>query len=415
MKKLIALPLAVVSMMVMSVTIHAADYNEGLKDELNQDIEQLYPKRPKKTRVKLAQADIGDTTRVEVQTVRPAQTQGSPTIQVQQQQQQVQQPAQPTFQPIYIVQPPTQSGQAQVQPATTVEAQAIRESKADQLRKQREDMERQTEDRLTQRLEDDRILSEKERADKLFAPAAAPVQQQQQVVVQPVATPAPAPAPVQQQQQIVVQPVPVENSVVVKTEDTKPVELEQQSKFRVGGLAGVGSYPSVSNVNGAYAAGVAADLQMPDRFGIEASFMYSSYDIKNVTPCYYCYSGQSLVVTMNQMNLSGAATYGILPGRVTPVVGAIVGYTRRNYTNRVSYGYTGNTAISGSNAFDGGLLVGVDISATKKLSVGADVRYLWNISYRTDDALAYTYGPQVGSPIEGLNYYFATLNLKLTL
>jgi len=323
------------------------------------------------------------------------------------------QPATAQVQPIYILQQPQSAPVAQVQPTTTVEAPAIRESRADQLRKQREDLERQTEDKLMQKLEDDRVLSEKERSERIFN-------------LQPAATPtaAPAPAPVIVQQPPSPAPVAVQQAPVLAPEavvttkidgPTAPASEEDKSKFSIGGLAGLGAYPSVNNVSGTYSVGAGLSIEFPERLGVEIAALFSSYRVTNANSCVYpyCVSGGGLVLQLNQTNIIGGLTYHILDTRVSPVIGALAGYTRRSYSNLVTYGINSSTT-SGSNALDGGILVGVDIMATKKLSIGADFRYMMNISYTTDNALAY-YGPILGNPVETLNYYIASITLKLAL
>src|SRR5690242_7135157 len=85
------------------------DYNQGLRQELNQqDVEQMYPRRQKAARV-----DDGlEVKTVKVQDVQPAAAQPIPGNNVQ---------------PIYILQQPPALPQAQVQPVTTVEASAVKE------------------------------------------------------------------------------------------------------------------------------------------------------------------------------------------------------------------------------------------------------------------------------------------------
>jgi outer membrane protein W len=448
--KQVVLNLALILSLVIPAIALAQDYNSGIRQELD-DLDQMYPKRTKKS-AKGAKTTTIEVRKIKTQRVEPAASEATLEAEAQssdsaanQNNTQVQvqsNPSATSVQPIYILQQPVNS-QAQVQPSTTIEAAAVRESRAEQMRKQREEIERQTENKLIERLEDDRVLSEKERADRLFTPrpsptpaavvpAAAASSSAAAVVtgdgaaaaasssagaanLTPVATPAPAPAApviVQSSSSATSSKEPEVTVVGGYYDDLKPVE-EAKTKFSVGGLGGIGSYPSVGNVTGAYAAGVVAEMQFADRLGLEGAFVFSSFDIRNDNACIAC--GQSLIVTLNQMNFTLGLKYHILPGRISPVVGVLAGYTRRSYSDRVSWNTSANS-IRGSNAFDGGFMAGVDIQATPSLTVGADIRYLTNISYRTDDPLAYGFGgPTFGSPIEGLSYYFAGLNLKLSL
>jgi outer membrane protein W len=383
---------AFLSLTVMSLIVHAQDqdYNSGVKQELSQEADQLYPKRAKRPAKTYAQAQL-----VTEDAVQGASSNTNRNTQVQIQQQ---------AQPIYILQQPTAVPQAaQTQPTTTVEAAAARESRSEALRKTREDVERQTEDKLGERLENDRLQSEKDRADRLFniAPAAIPAPTPAPVVV------APTPAPV-----VVVAAPEVVSVTKAKTEDMPVKKEEDETKFSVGALAGIGSYPSVTNVNGAYALGVVSTLEFTERFGVEVAGVFSNYDLRNVDT-----SSRSYLVNVDQINITGGVNYRILEGRISPIVGALAGYARRNYSDRVSYGPP--SATRGSNSFDGGFSAGVDLRATKRVTIGADIRYMMNLSYRTDDALAYnSYNPYsvvATSPLESASYYFMTLNLKLAL
>jgi hypothetical protein len=443
--KVLCLFALVAAVVAMSSYAPAQEYNDGMKEELNQDIEQMYPKRPRAG----GQVQAQTVTTQRVQAAQPVAAQAAPApVAVQPA------PAPAPVQPIYILQQPAavpvqaQAAQpaaaaaAQVQPVTTVDGDPVKEPKIESLRKQRENIERQTEDKLMERLEDDRLLSEKERADRLFNPLQPAKQDATSKDEAPAAAPAAAPlapannganantaAPVAA---VVVPssttsatatagaPTPSDVSVLSTraegVEANAPSEDEDKAKFFVGALGGIGSY-STNNVSGAFATGVTGKVEFGDRLGVEAGFLYSSYDWKNTCYGYACPNGNSLVKTINQYNFTGALTYNILTGRVSPVVGALVGYTRRSYNDRVTYypNPYSNGSSTGSSAFDGGLMVGVDIMATKNLSVGADLRYMMNLSYRTDDALAYYYSAVGANPLESLNYYIASINLKLAL
>lgn len=398
------------------------DFNRSAKRDLRdleESTEPAYPKRSKAT----AQRQV-DVTSVKTLRVLPA-AQNTVTVPVApqpvaQQTEVVTQTIQPAApQPIYIVQ----------QPTTNVDATPVKESRADQLRKQREEFEHQNESRLIERLEDDRLNSEKERLDRIMGPKSAapnptpaPTPAPQTAAPAPVVQPAPTPAvvvvqPAPQKEEIkpIENIVPAEGLSKTSKEEQKEEKKEERSRIAVGGLVGIGNYPSASNVSGAYALGAVVELTLPNRFAVEGTIAYSSYDIKNVGYCLYCF-GSTLVTTMNQWDITGGVKYKILSGMVTPVVGAMLGYSRRDYQSRLSWGY-GVDSGTGSNAFEGGLLIGADIKCTENLYIGADFRYMMNISYRTDNPLAYGYfgnSVYVGSPIESLNYYLASINAKIS-
>lgn len=397
--------MVLVGMMGSQIVWAQEDYNEGLKAELNQEINQLYPKKQKAIRTAQKGITVQEVSADTIQAAPATPTTINVTTQAAPQPVVQQQPAAaPAAQPIYIMQAPVQQ-----QPTQTIEAAPVKETRIDALRKQREEIERQTEEKILQRLEDDRLLSEKDRADKLLNPSAAAAASATTV---PTQTAPVIGAPVQQNGftpvQAVSAPTAVVGSTVAPVEDITPANPEEETMLQVGGALGVGDYPTVSNVQGVYATGVNVSLVTPGGLGVDGSLMFSSYDVKNPQAVY----PYAPLTRMDQLNVTAGLSYQILSGRVRPVIGALAGYTRRSFDNSVYYSNT-NTDNSVSHAIDAGTLFGVDVQVAKKLTVGADIRYMMNLSSRTDNPYAY-YGT-VGKPIESLSYYFATLNLKLQL
>ena len=384
-------------MFLVSTVVVAQDYNKGLKKEL-EDVEEMYPTR-KTTKVEVTKVKTQEVQNAEVYGPQlPANIQQPGPVAANQaapapQQQITQQ------QPIYILQ----------QPTTNVEATTVKESRAEQLRKQREEVERQNESKLLERLEDERLNAEKERTEKLLAPpapvAAKPEQSQVQVVSSPNAVVVPV-----QQEVISAGNVTAAAVVINKTE-----ENQEKNKFVVGLLGGAANYPAVGNVGGGYALGGSFEVRFPNRIGLEGTTTFSSFDVSNITNCPYCYYGTPLLTTMNQWDFSGGFNYTIFKSTLSPIIGVMLDYTRRDYSSRVTYG-TGATSYTGSNAFNGGFLAGFEVHASDSLIIGGELRYLINISYRTDNPASYGYGGvvyNVGTPIESLSYYTATLSTKL--
>jgi hypothetical protein len=481
----------------------AADYNDGIKQELKKEdltvktlpAKKVVHKKIRKSTKKVAQkktvkkhkliakADtpiksdavpvvVKDTTPVtakdsdEIVTENSSDNNNIPTLQ---------EPKSNLVTPIYVLTPaPTSTAPAvtgeetQVQPTTTVDSTIVPEPKSEVLRKQREDLEHQTDSSALEKLEVDRINSEKARNEKLNAvavaapspsptptpsptpnvapvvtpvavpvasPTATPVASPTAVPVAaisaPVAAPAPAPVPVAVENN----QVPVErlnspdnsvaagsttdSSTLTKAEgentakvDSKTTTPEEKvSQFSVGATGGLANYPGVGNITPFYSAGLVGNYMFDEHFGLQIDLDYSNFNITNATYCPFC-SGGTLVKNMDQYNFATGIIYDIYKSRVTPLVGALLDYTRRNYSDRVTYGYTYGTP-SGSNAFDAGLVAGVDFNLTKSLILGAQFQYFWNLTYNTDNPLAYSYyGPIYGSPVESLSYYIVGLNLR---
>ncbi|MFM6929230.1 MAG: hypothetical protein ACKOX6_12250 [Bdellovibrio sp.] len=338
-------------------------------------------------------------------------------------------------QPIYILnQAPStasaqvQQQQVQKQPTTVIEAAPLAESRAEQIRKNRQDTEVQTEQKIVEKLEQSRMEDEKRRADVLFGDKFNNLNnnQQQQVPVQQPVVQQPVAQPVIQP--IVVQEVkePKENTRdIIREELASAMKVEKeevlppvQTKY-VAGLLGIGDYPDVSNVKGNYALGVAFGSKV-DGFIIEGSFLYSNYTVKQNQYNYYGNSN----VDINQYTGSLAAKVQFFDGIVKPVIGGLVAYSYRQYELKDN-GYAYNSgyspyAINNSNgstsanshAVDIGALVGADLEFSPKYSLGLDFRYMWNLSNRINyDGNNAAYNELMNTnPIEKLQYYVMSIS-----
>lgn len=383
---------------------------------------------------KVVQYDEASNTVVEV---APQQTQ---TVQVQ--------PA-----PVIVQQAPVQQAQplvirrVQEQPVTVVEGSLLKESKADQLRKARTDMETDTEQKIVEKLEEARMRDEQERANKLFGGAAlAPSSSSSAAAV--VVAPA-APAPVMAQP--VAPPTAAQTEVVGASagaaavssgttsaaaaeakleikEDKKP-EVDVKSEIKaaldereaakkvekqqlyISGLAGMGEYPDVVNMRGTGAAGFAIGVVNKNRVVVEGSFLYSSYDIEDLSAG----SGAFPVFKeLTQYNTAAAVKFQILPGALRPFVGALVSYTYRTYSDAQGY-YSSPTADASTQAIDVGATAGLDMMVSDNFSIGADFKYITNVTNRSDsryqDSMV---NPSMsyGTPVEELQYYTLSLTGK---
>ena len=88
---------------------------------------------------------------------------------------------------------------------------------------------------------------------------------------------------------------------------------------------------------------------------------------------------------MNQYQGLLAAKYQLLDGFVRPVLGGLVSYSYRSYaaTTPTSYGPSG-TEFGTSHAVDLGVIAGVDLEFNDKMSIGVDMKYMFNMSSRID-------------------------------
>lgn len=334
-------------------------------------------------------------------------------------------------QPIYILNQATptstaqvQQSQVQKQPTTVIQASPLEESRAEQIRRARQDAELQTEQRIVEKLEASRMEDEKRRAGVLFGDKLESNQYQQAPVQQPVYA-----QPVQVQQapvQVVQEPkentrdiIREELAAAMKVEESAPL-LPLETKY-VAAILGVGDYPDVRNVKGNYSLGVGFGTKY-DNFVIEGSFLYSNYTLEqsygynggygyNYNYGYPYNNGGYYVpnkIDVNQYTGSLAAKVQMFSGIIKPVLGGVVAYSYRDF--RWDNGYGGSTSTdANSHAVDVGAIVGVDLEFSPKYSLGLDMRYMWNLSSRLNTNNSWMSGPMYGTPIEKLQYYVMSL------
>lgn len=350
-------------------------------------------------------------------------------------------------QPIYILNQATptstataQATQVQKQPVAVIESTPLVESKADQLRKSRQDAEVQTEQKIVEKLEQSRLDDEKRRAQNLFGDKMGPVQNattqvqaenayvntttQQQAVAapQPVAVQAVAPAPAAPMAVQTVTPTPAatpqdvreivreEMKNSMKTDEAKDDEEKKSDRY-FSVLGGIGDYPDVSNVRGNYMVGAAIGTKFDDVI-LEGSFMLSNYTLQQVTGNVNPYYPN--LIDTNQYQAAVAAKYELMSGMFRPVVGGVAAYSYRRYDwSQVATNNPYQATTSDSNAFDLGVSAGVDLDLNRKFSLGFEYRYMFNIMSNTGNNAVLT-GPQYGAtPLEKLSYYTLGLSAKM--
>lgn len=345
-------------------------------------------------------------------------------------------------QPIYILNQATptssanaqtQTQQVQKQPVAMIESSPLVESRAEMMRKSRQDAEVQTEQKIVEKLEASRLEDEKKRADVLFG---SKFEQMQGASTQISAENSNVSVNTQQQAAqapvIVTEVAPKENMRDVVREELQSVmRAEKEAEAApvevryFSGMAGIGEYPDVSNVRGNYTLGAAFGTKY-DELLVEGSFMLSNYTVEKVDCC--SNSGYPTLVDTNQYQMAISAKYQLMSGMVRPVLGGLVSYSYRKYTYEWpymgTYGYNNpynaypasyNTQdnTSDSHAIDLGVTAGVDLELSKKFTLGFEYRYMFNLSSRVDNQ-SIVAGPQYGTPLEKLNYYTLALAAKVS-
>lgn len=308
--------------------------------------------------------------------------------------------------------------QAQKQPTTVIEASPLVESRADRIRKARQDVEVQTEQRIVEKLEMSRIEDERRRAEVLFGDKFnqingingnnnTVIQQQTapQVVAPVVAQPvAPAPIIAVPKEEKTVEVLPVVETSTIAVEP--PAKKTSEDKWQIGALLGVGEYPDVKNVKGSYALGVLLGRKFQDRMVVEGSFIYSNFQVEQVYGGGYDIYGQYYprITEMDQYQGAATAKFQLGGASIRPVIGATMAYTYRSFTDTQFAMYNSDAT---STAIDIGAVTGVDFELSESFTLGLDFRYMWNVSSRTSGTFQRStiYGNSNQSPIEKLSYY----------
>lgn len=300
----------------------------------------------------------------------------------------------------------------QKQPETIVEGSPLSNSRADSIRRGRQEEELRTESKIVEKLEQSRLEDEKKRASILFGDQFDTLQNQQ---AQPAAQQlAPVQAPSSQVQPIIINQNETLTRDAVReevraalTEDDKAIMPSLEQKYFTANAA-IGQYPDIESVKGNYALGAGFGTRF-DYFLVEGSFLYSNYtlDAKYVDSFYQVRSAN---FDMNQYQGMISTKYQLIGGFVRPVVGGLIAYSYRQYVanNNTSYGSAG-TEFGTSHAIDLGLIAGIDLEFSDKMSAGFDMKYMYNMSSKISGATA------AGStPVEQLQYFttglFARVN-----
>lgn len=306
-------------------------------------------------------------------------------------------------------------------PSTYVEASPLVQSRSNRLRKRREMIERKTEERIVEVLEEDRMREEQERADRLFGNQLNQMNSYQNnrgVLVAPVQMAAPVDNSVKEDVEDIKSNV---NSIVQKIEakekKAKLKAMQPKDLWYISLLMGAGSYPDVSNIKGVYNFGFALGVDYGN-YRVEGTYNKSSYDLDNHCQNYYgsttCVGNNFDLQEVDQHNFGISAITSLgMKTKIRPVLGATAAYSKREY--REAYGNQSTNWTS--NAFDVGLIGGADIKFSTNLSLGADVRYMWNLSSRRDRENDGPYqntnwSLQNNNPIEENSYYIFNVALR---
>ncbi len=297
----------------------------------------------------------------------------------------------------------------QTQPTTFIEASPLSDSKADYIRKNRQDEEMKTETRIVEKLEQSRMEDEKRRAAALFGDKFDNMQNHSPA--QPAVQMAPAAQPVQsiiiEERETLSRDAVREEVRMALQDDSSAIVAPTESRY-FAGLAGIGFYPDVTNVKGNYSLGAAFGTRY-DFFLVEGAFLMSNYgvDVKNngfFNGGFYRLDNYDV----NQYQGSIAAKYQLLSGMVRPVLGGLVAYSYRKYA--LTNNYSGSSEDTGnSHAIDLGINAGVDVEFSPNFALGFDFKYMFNMSSRVNSNYPNSSYGYVGTPLEKLQYSITSI------
>lgn len=324
-------------------------------------------------------------------------------------------------QPTIVLRPAPQVVQKQA--TTYVQDTPLKESRAEQIRKSRQDAEVETENRIVEKLEQSRMEDEKKRGNVLFGDKFNQLNNSQSSESTVSTTSSP-------QQPVVVlqQPVaPKEDTRDLIREELRAAKLSEeefkpepvQSKY-MAVLVGMADFPDAKNVQGNASLGVAFGTKYDDTLIVEGTFNYSSFQVEQlndyyVQPTYWAttyannYYGSRLV-DVNQYSGALAAKVQMFSGMVKPVVGGVMQYSYRTYAWAEDY-LNVDDETANSYALDVGLLGGVDLEFSSKFTLGFDYRYMFNMANKSSASSRsnYYYAPTVGTPLDKLQYWTMSL------
>lgn len=289
-------------------------------------------------------------------------------------------------------------------PASTIEAAPLSPSRADHLRKARQDVEMQTEQAIVEQLEATRLENEKKRSQLLLKKISgedeeAP-QSVQVVPANQVVAPAPAPAANPEVNQL------KQDVAALKEAQNKP---KDENYFSFG--VGMPNYQNVYNMKSDASIGFGWGFKSPNNVVFQADLYYSLLRIERPTTAPIGFFPE--IDNVDQYNGSAAVKYSFFSGKIRPLIGAIASYTYREYSCGQFYVCNGR---SRSHALDAGGLVGGEVQVSDTFSVGVEYQWFRNLSYRTEAAIqpSMFYAMYPTGRIEDKDYSIFTVRGRVT-
>ena len=254
-------------------------------------------------------------------------------------------------------------------------------------------------------IEESRLNDERRRSDVLFGERFKSLESSGNT------TPTPSPQPV-----YIPVPQPQIQQTLDKIEfhDDKKIETfeKEAQKKSIGssktyfiGLLGLTEFPKADNIQGNGTFGIGLGVEAQERIFVEGMFQYASYKGTYPTPA-----------NIDEYSGIGAIKFQFSKGTIRPIAGALAVYSYRSYMynyggyQSIQYQQQSGSQQSNSSVLDAGLLGGAQFSISDDFAIGAEFRYLWNLTSKTDGYYPSFYPNQ--QPLDSFSHYIFAITGK---
>lgn len=286
------------------------------------------------------------------------------------------------------------------QPAAPTSSSAT-DAKLDAIKKVRQDVEQKNDSKIIEKLERTRLEDEKNLSEKIDATNLKD-DKKPQVDAQPVQQPA---VKIEKVEVIQAAPIqPLEEKKEEKAEDKK-----EDRKWYAG--VGAGNVIYNGNVLTKSNFGVMIGTMIDEHIAVEGSLIYTSLSLNN----YWNGGGaQNLLFgSMDQYDVGAALKYYVLENlRFRPYVGASADYIYRQYKDAYYGTYNNYASGQNTNSFNVGVLGGVDVRLTERLSIGGEFKYELPIYSQDNGIVTESYWASWAKPLEQTSFTSWLINLK---
>ena len=289
---------------------------------------------------------------------------------------------------IYIVNQASSGAKADASSKTEQNDTSV-SSRADELRRNRQRAELETELKATEKIEESRLQDERRRSDALFGERYERLENANRPA--PVVIAAPV---VDHQEEV---PAPVKAAIVKEKMRARSGGTPPTSSYFIG-LLGFSQFPRAENIQANGLVGAGLGIVTANNFLVEALFQYGAY--RNTFPWPQQINEYSAVASMK---------YQFGNGTIIPIAGATISYSYRTYLDMLN-GAVQGTRQSASNALDAGVLGGAELTLTESFSLGVEFRYLWNLTSQTDGYYVMFFPNS--APMDNFSHYILGLTTR---